>query len=301
MRYAVTGGAGFIGDHLARSLLADKHEVVGIDSDLEYANIIPGPGYKTEICDIRDFSRIYPMLSGVDTVFHLAAFVSAPVSLKAPKKCFEINVLGTYHLIEAAVKAGVRRIVFASSAAVYGNGNVPNVVGFEGVMSSPYAVSKFLGEQLLRSRKDIESVCLRLFNVYGPHQDEKSAYAAVIPKTLSRISRFGLPPIVYGDGEQTRDIIYVENVVNALVKARAVKVPDKPLNIGTGSPVSVNTLVSLLCEIAEFEGNPKKEPGRPGDIRHSFADISDSVALLGDFNTVSLEEGIRRTVRELQP
>lgn len=299
----VTGGAGFIGSHLVEALLKINYQVRVLDnfmtgkrqnisSILSHIQLIEG--------DLRDFETVRKAAEAVDFIFHLGALPSVPRSIQDPITSNDVNIQGTLHVLEAAKQMKVKRVIFSSSSSVYGDSPilpkredaVPNPL-------SPYAVTKLAGEHYCKVYYKIyglETVCLRYFNVFGPKQDPTSQYAAAIPRFINALL-VNKPPLVYGDGEQSRDFTYVDNVVQANILAiEAPEAPGKILNIAYGKQVTVNELIKTLNAILGKNIQPIYESSRPGDIRHSLADISQARRILGFSPTISLEEGLRRAV-----
>jgi UDP-glucose 4-epimerase len=302
-KYCVTGGAGFIGSHLVEHLVAQGHQVVVVDnfSTGKMANIAHlSRAIDLYEADVRDLEALRPAFAGVDVVFHQAALPSVPRSVRDPVSTTEANVLGTLNVLIAARDAGVRRVVLASSSSVYGaNPQLPKQEGLELQPLSPYAASKLACEAYASAfwhSYGLETVSLRYFNVFGPRQDPTSQYAAAIPIFLRRMLS-GEPPVVFGDGEQTRDFTYVLNVVQAnILAATAPEAPGKVFNIACGQQVSVNQLVSRLNELLRTALSPEYAPPRPGDVRHSVADVALARQVLGYEPQVSFDEGLARTV-----
>jgi UDP-glucose 4-epimerase len=298
-RHLVTGGAGFIGSHIVRRLLDDGHHVTVLDN--------LSTGFRENLAevmdritfiegDIRSAADCDRASDGVDTVFHVAALPSVPRSIKDPVACNDHNVNGTVQVLEAARRAGARRVVYSSSSSVYGDTDVlPKIETMEPLCRSPYAAAKLAGEQyvLAYARAGlIEGVALRYFNVFGPRQSPTSAYAAVIPLFLDA-ARTGGTATVFGDGEQTRDFTYIENVVNANLLAAFA--PAKAN--GAVSRMSLNALLSLVEKVT---GRPVRRtygPPREGDVRDSQASLERAGALLGYRPSVTVEEGLRKTWR----
>jgi UDP-glucose 4-epimerase len=300
----VTGGAGFIGSHLAGRLVALGHTVRVVDnlSTGDEANLAGLDGaiefLRGDLCDLAVCRRA---VAGIDVVFHVAALPSVPRSLKDPWASHASNVNATVRLLEACVEARVSRIVYSSSSSVYGDTPVlPKTETVEPLPRSPYAASKLAGEQyvLAFARAGlIEGVALRYFNVFGPRQSPHSAYAAVIPKFFQAVLD-GSPAVVYGDGHQTRDFTYVDNVVDAnLLAAAAVgeTVSGWVVNVGAGTRTA---LVGVIEMIGRLVGRPLAyvlQPPRSGDVRDSLASLDRAKRLLGYDPRISLEEGLRRT------
>jgi len=302
-KYLVTGGAGFIGSHIAETLL-DRGESVRIFDNLStgrQANLSALQG-RAEFLhgDIRDFDAVKTAMTGVEVVFHQAAMASVPRSIALPVESLETNINGTQHVLLAARDAGVRRIVYASSSSVYGN--TPTLPKHEQMQTrpmSPYAVQKLTGELLCEVFTRIyglETVALRYFNVFGPRQDPASEYAAVIPRFLTALLK-GQRPIVFGDGEQTRDFTYVTNVVQAnLLAASSPDAVSRVMNIGCGERISLNKLLHLAGELLGTTVRADYREPRPGDVRDSLADISLAHLLLGYQPSVGFREGLARTL-----
>jgi nucleoside-diphosphate-sugar epimerase len=302
-RALVTGGAGFIGSHLVRSLVRDGVAVRVLDN---YSSSRPESladlGRKVELVegDIRNAVACRNACRGVDTVFHLAALVSVPASVADPVQSDAINSGGTLNMLLAARDNGVRRLIFSSSAAIYGDTDqVPTPETVLPSPTSPYGVQKLMGEHYARNFArlyGLETISLRYFNVYGPGQDPASPYAAAIPRFLTRLFR-GEAPIVFGDGEQTRDFCYVEDV--AAANRRAAEAESEAVggvfNIANGVRISLNRLLPLIQECAGTALAVTYEPPREGDIKHSGADISLARRLLAYNPAMTLEEGLRRT------
>lgn len=300
--YLVTGGAGFIGSHLVRFLL--PHGRVRVLDDLSSGRLENLREVLPQIEFVRgsvtDSALVAEVVDGCEVVFHLAAQVSVPYSLEAPNETFEVNMLGTQYVLEAARRAGVKRVVFASSAAVYGDApRLPKRETMRPQPISPYAWTKWYGELLCRDYcrvYGVPTVCLRFFNVYGPRQNPRSQYAAVVPRWVEA-ALTGKPPILYGDGKQVRDFIYIDDLLQGIwLSAHHPRAVGEVYNLASGQR---HTLWDLLHAIGEAVGRPLQpllEPPRAGDIRRSYADIRKIQAHLGFQPQVSLKEGIRRTV-----
>jgi nucleoside-diphosphate-sugar epimerase len=300
----VTGGAGFIGSHLVSHLLAQNYRVRVLDnlSTGSLANLEPyGKQVEWVEDDIRNAVACRAACRDIDVVFHLAAFISVPQSVQDPIQSDAINTGGTLNLLLAARDLGVRRFVFSSSAAVYGN--TETVPAHEGVLPapmSPYGVQKLMGEHYARNFTQLyglETVCLRYFNVYGPRQNPYSQYSAVIPRFITRLLADQVP-IVFGDGEQTRDFCFVEDVVAANLRAAQTAVPEAlggVFNIASGVRLSLNTLLQQMAEILGKRTPPQHEAARVADIRHSGADITLASRVLGYTPQVDLPRGLAAT------
>ena len=249
--------------------------------------------------DIRDSGTVKGAVKGVDYILHQAALPSVPRSITDPITTNEVNVLGTLNILMAAKEAGVKKLVYASSSSVYGD--TPNLPKREDTVTSPlspYALSKLAGEEyskLFTSLYGLETIVLRYFNVFGPRQDPTSQYAAVIPKFISSMLK-GKRPTIYGDGEQSRDFTYVLNVVGANLLATTSKVKGRIFNIACGKKITVNELVKNLNKLMNTDTQPLYTDPRPGDVRHSQADISKAEEALGYKIGVGFEEGLKKTV-----
>ena len=305
-RYLVTGGAGFIGSHIAEALL-DRGESVRVFDNLatgRQTNLAALKGHVQVIKgDLRDFDAVKAAIKGVEVVFHQAALASVPRSIADPVASLETNVNGTQNVLLAARDADVRRVVYASSSSVYGN--TPTLPKHEAMPTqpmSPYAIQKLTGELLCRVFMHIyglETVALRYFNVFGPRQDPTSQYAAVIPRFLTALIQ-KRRPIVFGDGEQTRDFTYIANVVQAnLLAATASNASGYVMNIGCGEQISLNTVLHVAGELLNVTPNPEYCEPRPGDVRDSLADISLAQQFLSYKPIVGFREGLRRTLDAL--
>ena len=302
-RYLVTGGAGFIGSHIAEELVKRGDSVRIVDNFLtgKEENIASFlDGIELIRGDIRDLKLCHEAVKDVDYVLHQAALPSVPRSVEDPLLTNAINIEGTLNVLLASRDASVKKVVFASSSSVYGDDeHLPKKEGLEGNPLSPYAVSKYAGEKYCQVFSEIyglPTVSLRYFNVFGPRQDPFSQYAAVIPNFITRLLA-SKAPIIYGDGEQSRDFTYVANVVEANLQAALVPdVSGQVFNLGNGIRTTVNALAQSLTELTEKIIEPVHEEERPGDVRHSFADISKAEALLDYTPRVSLKDGLLRTI-----
>ncbi len=301
--YLVTGGAGFIGSHIVEELIRRGESVRILDnlSTGKVANLGPVRD-KVDLrdTDIRDLDSIRPLFKGVDYVIHLAALASVARSMEDPVETTQVNLGGTVHVLLAARDAKVKRVVMAATAAAYGNHPVlPRVETQTPQPLSPYAVTKLAGEYYGRIFNDnfgLETVSLRFFNIFGPRQDPKSPYTGVLSKFIVAYLT-GAMPVIFGDGEQSRDFTYVANVVDASLRAcRAPAAAGKVINIGTGKSATLNQTITVLNGIFVKPVKAQYGPPRPGDVKHSTADISLARAALGYEPLVSFEDGLRRTV-----
>jgi UDP-glucose 4-epimerase len=298
----VTGGAGFIGSHLVDALLEQGARVTVIDNLTtgKMANL-QDAGTRIQFIegDIRDRGVLQQAVAGVDVVFHQAAVVSVPLSVAHPLDSAAVNETGTLEVLEAARQAGCRRVVLASSSAVYGDDpELPKRETMAFGPLSPYAVQKMTGEYyagLYNRLYGLETACLRYFNVFGPRQDPSSPYSGVISIFLDRAAA-GQAPVIYGDGEQTRDFVYVRDVVSANLRAATEDAAaGKAFNIGTGKTITINRLWQQVAELAGVALSPDYAEARHGDILHSVAAIDAARRNLGFSPEISFEEGLART------
>jgi UDP-glucose 4-epimerase len=299
----VTGGAGFIGSSLARALVVRGDRVRVID-DLSSGRRQNLADISKDIelieADIRDEAALAGALDGIELVFHQAAVPSVPRSLADPLRSHEANATGTLQLLQAAKRAGVRRLVYAASSSAYGDTpTLPKVETMRPMPLSPYAVSKLAGEhycQVFAGAYGLETVCLRYFNVFGPHQDPNSEYAAVIPRFVT--AALGAEGVtIYGDGTQSRDFCFIDNTVEAnLAAATASGVSGSVFNVACGAAINLNDVVKLVGEIVGHAVPVSYVPGRVGDVKHSLADITAARERLGYRAAISFTEGLRRTV-----
>ena len=308
MRYLVTGGAGFIGSHIVRTLLEQGASVRVLDNfstgkreNLEEL-IHQFNGNQLEVLegDLRDASRVKEAVRGIEVVFHEAAFVSVPQSMQEPQTCFDVNITGTSLLFDAARRAGVRRAVVASSAAVYGESDaLPLVEGTPLQPLSPYAVSKRVDEmyaELFTGTFGFEAVALRYFNVYGPRQRPDSMYAAAVP-IFARCLLDGKPVTIFGDGGQTRDLINVNDVVRAnLVASEHPKAAGKVFNICTGIETRLLDLLDVMYELVPDAPKPEFAAPRSGDIYRSVGSPQKAVEVMDFRAQVSLVDGLKETL-----
>ena len=306
--YVVTGGAGFIGSHLVERLLADEADtVVRVFDNFESgtrANLAFAPRYDSRLQvvegDVRDLAAIERVSKGASVIFHQAAMRSVPRSVTDPLGANANNVTGTLHVLEAARRAGVRRVVYASSSSVYGdNPELPKREDQRPAPISPYAVSKAAGEQyaaVWTRLYGVETVGLRYFNVFGPRQDPASEYAAVVPRFILWALR-GTALEVHGDGTQSRDFTYIDNVVDAnRLAAHAPQAAGEVFNVGCGRRVSLLDIVTRLERLVGHPLERRHTPARAGDVPHTLADVDKAKRLMGYTALVDFDEGLRRTV-----
>jgi UDP-glucose 4-epimerase len=302
--YLVTGVAGFIGSSIARALIARGERVRGIDnfSTGKRENLIGLEAVELIEGDLNSPALAERACSGVEYIFHEAALPSVPRSVKDPVASNDANVNATVKLLDAARNSGVKRVVYAGSSSAYGNSpSLPKKEDMLPAPLSPYAVSKLAGElymSVFHRVYGLETVTLRYFNVFGPHQDPTSQYSGVLAVFISRMLR-NQTPTIHGDGEQSRDFTYIENVVSANLLAAAAdagKVAGRVFNVATGSRISLNETAELLREITGYAGKIVYDDERPGDVKHSLADISSAQAQFGYKPEVSFPDGLRKTV-----
>ncbi len=303
-KYVVTGGAGFIGSALVRTLLDAGGEVHIID------NLLSGheknlaevrDKVALHIADIRDGAAIRPVIAGADTVFHLAAIPSVPRSIDEPRPSHEVNIDGTFEVFEAAAAGSVRRVVYAASSSAYGDSDtLPKIESMPARPKSPYAVQKYVGElyaSVYSSCFGLETVALRFFNVYGPRQDPSSAYSGILSLFMKHlIAR--TEPTIFGDGEQSRDFTYVEDVAALCLKAAQApaSVAGKMFNAGNGCRYTLNEIWAMLQKMEGVEIGANYGPPRAGDVRHSMADTTAATAELGHAPKFTIEAGLRKTL-----
>jgi UDP-glucose 4-epimerase len=303
-KYLVTGAAGFIGRSIAAALLARGETVRGVDSFItgKRSNLIGLEAMEFMQGDLADATVCAQVCEGVEVVFHEAALASVPRSVADPVGTNVNCVDATLNLLVAARSAGVRRVIYAGSSSAYGD--TPTLPKHEGMLPnpiSPYAVAKLAGEHYLSAFTRVyglETVTLRYFNVFGPYQDPTSHYSGVLAIFCRRMLA-GEQPTIYGDGEQSRDFTYIDNVVHANLLAAAAtaeKVSGQMMNLATGSRITLNETFEILCELTGYGGRPAYAAERAGDIRDSLADIGRARELLGYAPVVDFREGLRRTV-----
>jgi UDP-glucose 4-epimerase len=302
MKVLVTGGAGFIGSHLVEHFQG-KAEVRVLD------NLRSGyrrnlDGFDVEFIEgsILDADAVKRAVEGVDYVFHLAALISVPESMAKPRECVDLNVTGLLNVLEAAADAGARKLVLASSAAIYGNNpTVPKVETMLPEPKSPYAITKLDGEYynaMFTTEGRLETASMRFFNVFGPRQDPNSAYAAAVPIFI-RKALAGEPLTIYGDGGQTRDFIYVKDIVAALVFAATTPGMTGTFNVGYGASTTINDIAQTIIAEAGSDSEIRYEAERAGDVRHSLASV-ERLSEAGFRPVSNLREGLAATLRYFQ-
>ena len=305
MKALVTGGAGFIGSHLVRGLL-ERGDTVRVLDNFSTGNRANLEGIDVEVVEgeLRSYERVHNAMRGVETVFHLGAMGSVPRSVQDPLTSSAVNIEGTLNVLLAARDEGVRRVVFSSSSSVYGTRrDLPVTEATPPDPLSPYGVAKLAAERYCvsfsRVYESFETVVLRYFNVFGPRQSPLSQYAAVIPLFVSALER-GEPITVVGDGEQSRDFTYVDNVVDATLRAAEVaEANGRMFNVSAGRPATVNELADAIGRILGKPVEKRYVEARPGDVRDSWADVGAAKRVLGYETSVPLEEGLRRTADAL--
>lgn len=304
MRVLVTGGAGFIGSHLAQEL-SRRGETVRVLDNLSTGRRQNLAGATLEFIegDVTDMDAVRTAMAGCQVVFHQAALVSAPRSLAEPACNHQVNVTGFFNVLEAARQTGARRVVYASSAAVYGNlPALPKTEEAPLQLLTPYAAAKRMNElyaATYAAAYGLETIGLRYMNVFGPRQDSTSPYSGVL-SIFCRAALSGQPCHIYGDGQQTRDFVFIADVVEALLRAAAVDAAvcaaNPILNIGRGQQTSLNQIVAILSDLLGHPILTRYSPPRPGDIRHSLADIRRARAALGFDPQVTIHDGLARTL-----
>jgi nucleoside-diphosphate-sugar epimerase len=302
-RYLVTGGAGFIGSNIAEALVKRGEEVVILDN--------LSTGYEKNIAhirndvtfmngDIRDTGKVRAALAGVDYVLHEAALASVPRSIEDPVLVTDVNVRGTLVMLEEARLAGVKRFIYAASSSAYGDAEtLPKIEHMRPAPLSPYAASKLMGEyycSVYAHVYGLSTLSLRYFNIFGPRQDPKSQYAAVIPIFISHLIA-GRQPTIFGDGEQSRDFTYIENVVEANIRASLCEgARGQTVNVACGTRYTLNELFARMKKTIGCSIDPRYAPPRAGDVKHSQADVSAAQKLIGYSIVVSFEAGLRKTI-----
>jgi len=307
MKYLVTGGAGFIGSHIVETLVMQNHDVVILDNLFSgtIANIKPFLEEKNVAFvqgSVTDLSLLRQTTEGIDGIFHEAGIASVQESIRNPEKTHEVNATGTLNVLVAARDSGVKKVVCASSASVYGDNPVlPKREDMIPEPLSPYAVAKLTGEyyaSVFSHLYGIKMVSLRYFNVFGPRQDPNSEYSGVISKFIARVKQ-NQPIIIFGDGTQTRDFVFVSDVVSANLLAMKSKAQGT-FNVGCGGQTSLNELADAVKSIIGTDVPVRYEPSREGDIMHSWADISKAREILGYSPVFTIKDGLKRTVPEFR-
>jgi UDP-glucose 4-epimerase len=302
--FLVTGGGGFIGSHIVRALVK-RGERVRVLDDLSGCKSLKrlqglGDGAELIVGSIDDPVVLDKSLRGVETVFHQAALVSVPESVVNPMAYHQTDATATLGLLEACRRAGTKRLIYASTSAIYGEApEQPKIETMRGLPISPYGIAKFAGELYVSAYAKLhglQTISLRYFNVFGSWQDPKSQYGAAIPSIISRLLT-GISPTIYGDGEQTRDFCHVDNVVHAnLLAADTGNLQGEIVNIGCGKRTSINRIVQLANELLGTSIRSIFMPQRVGDVRDSLADISTAKTVLGYEPVREFEEGLRRSI-----
>jgi UDP-glucose 4-epimerase len=298
MRILVTGGSGFIGSHLVEHFQGSADIIVLDDLRSGYRRNLEGFSHRFIEASVTDRAAVEAAMEGVDVVFHLAAMISVPESMNAPIGCAEINVMGLLNVLEAASASGVRKLVLASSAAVYGDDPaVPKVESMTPQPKSPYAITKLDGEyylEMYQREGKLNTASIRFFNVFGPRQDPNSAYAAAVPIFI-RNALDGKDITIFGDGEQTRDFIHVKDIVAALVHAAERPDLHGTFNAGYGASMTINDLAARIIRLSGSTSRIVHLPERPGDVKHSRASI-DKLLATGFSHVSSLEKGLAETL-----
>ncbi len=301
--YLVTGGAGFIGSSMVEALLERGHTVRVVDNltsgRRENLQRLSGPLDVAEL-DINETEALTKAMRGVEIVIHLAALASVQASMRDPLRTHHVNATGTLSVLIAARDAKARRVLYAGSSAAYGDADIATEI-LPPKPLSPYGAAKLSGEMYCAAFANaygLETVILRYFNIFGPRQDPASEYAAVVPRFITGLLR-GVPPTIYGDGQQTRDFTYVGNVVHANLLAAAAdpaRVSGETFNIATGNPLTLLDLTAAIGKALNRNVQPRFEPARAGDIRHSQANIDKAGERLGYEPVIDFAEGLRRTL-----
>ena len=299
MRVLITGGAGFIGSHLVEHFQGRADEIVVLDNLRSgHRHNLEGLQHTLIEASVTDPAAVAQAVHGIDLVFHLAAMISVPESMARPRECVDVNVTGLLHVLEAAASAGVKKLILASSAAVYGdNPVVPKSEDMPPAPKSPYAITKLDGEYYLdmfRREGRLNTASLRFFNVFGPRQDPASAYAAAVPIFI-RQALAGEDITIFGDGGQTRDFIHVRDVIAALVHVAVTADLTGTINVGYGASMTVSQLATEIIRLSNSSSRIAHQPARAGDVRHSCAAIGKLLAT-GFRHISSLEQGLAETL-----
>jgi len=309
MKYLVTGGAGFIGSNIVKKLLENGEKVRVLDNFAtgKRENLFPfrdNKNFKLYEGDLRSFHIVRNAVKGVDYILHQGALPSVPRSINDPITTNDVNILGTLNILEAAKEFGVKRVVYASSSSVYGNSEkLPKIEDMPVAPLSPYAISKYTAErycQVYYKIYGLETICLRYFNIFGLGQDPTSQYSAVIPKFVKLIKE-DKQPVIYGDGTQSRDFTYVDNVVEAnLLVCTAKNVAGEVFNIACGKRYTVLQLAEIINKILGKNIDPVFEKERVGDVKHSQAKIEKAKKMLGFEVVCGFEKGLRKLIRDFK-
>lgn len=303
-KFVVTGGAGFIGSSIVRALLAEGADRVAVVDNLasgKLSNLEEIQAHvETHVADIRDYEEMKEIFAGAELVWHLAAIPSVPRSIADPVPSHDVNINGTFAVLRAAKDAGVRRVVYAASSSAYGDTEVlPKVESMNPRPKSPYALQKLVGEyycNLFTENFGLETVALRFFNVYGPRQDPSSPYSGVLSLFMKHLLA-RTQPTLFGDGGQSRDFTYVEDVAGLCLKAaRAPGVAGRMYNAGNGGRYTLNEIWAMLQKMEGVDLPPLFGPPRPGDVRDSQADTTAAIRDLGHAPRFTMEEGLRATL-----
>lgn len=303
----VTGGAGFIGSHVVEALLAQGYQVRVLDNLLSgQLSNLEAVRNRVEFIQgsVDDKGAVKQAVAGTELIFHLAAIVSVPRTIEYPEQAEVTNAVGTLNILGAAKENGVRRVVFSSTAAIYGDEpTLPKVETQTPYPKVPYAISKLAAEyycQFYTQSFGLETVVLRYFNAFGPRQDPSSPYSGVISIFLNKLQQ-GVAPTIFGDGQQTRDFVYVSDIARAnLLASQVPQAAGQVFNIGTGVQVSLNQLFDNLSDILVFDEKPVYQPTRSGDIRYSVADVTKAQKILGWSPQITFEDGLRQLAASMQ-
>jgi UDP-glucose 4-epimerase len=303
MRVLVTGGAGFIGSHIVEHFQGRADVIVLDNLRTGFRRNLAGMQHEFIEASILDREQVRAAMVGVDYVFHLAAMISVPESMAQPVECNRLNTEGTLVVLEEAARAGVKKLVFSSSAAIYGNNPVtPKVETLLPEPKSPYAITKLDGEyycKMFAEEGRLQSTCLRYFNVFGPRQDPGSQYAAAVPIFIHRAIK-NEPITIHGDGEQTRDFIYVKDIVAANVFFATQSPQSGVVNVAYGKKISINDLATQICALTGSRSELKHTPERAGDVKHSLAAV-ERLRAAGFLPTATFAEGLAATVASFLP
>ena len=301
LKIVVTGGAGFIGSHIVEHWISKDAEVHIIDNlrsgYLSNVEIFPEAIFHRG--SITDRDLVFQVLRETDYVHHLAGFVSVPESIEKPEECYDINVNGLINVLDASKEFGIKKIVFSSSAAIYGeNPTSPKTVSLKPDPKSPYGETKLEGESLLKiynQQGSVGAISLRYFNVFGPRQDPKSQYAAAVPIFIEKALK-NEPIIIYGDGEQTRDFIFVKDVVSANILAATNEKVNGVFNVASGKTITINEIAHIVIYELQSDSKIIYEKERPGDIKHSLASIKETEEQLNFYPEYDLMKGLKETI-----